>query len=127
MTTRRERTRILRPTTPADADLSPAVVERVRAEQGGGTPLEPSMRESMEAAFGHRFGDVRVHADSESDALNRSLGASAFTLGSDIFLSRHAPPPQTAEGGQLLAHELTHVVQQGNVTGSIEQPPTIST
>jgi len=62
----------------------------------------------MESAFGSTFDDVRIHTDSDADALNRSVSAKAFTTGSDIFFSQHASPNDT----NLLAHELTHVVQQ---------------
>jgi hypothetical protein len=66
----------------------------------------------MGTSFGNDFGDVRIHTDGESDALNRSVGANAFTLGSDIFLSQAAASAGPYGGDRLLAHELTHVVQQ---------------
>jgi hypothetical protein len=62
----------------------------------------------MEPAFGADFSGVRLHHDSESDALARSMTAKAFTTGADIFLRQDASPSDTS----LLAHELTHVVQQ---------------
>lgn len=92
--------------------LSPATSERIQARRGGGAPLEPTVQRRMEDTLGHTFADVRVHADGESDRLNRSLGASAFTLGSDVFLGQQATSTGTYGGDHLLAHELTHVVQQ---------------
>lgn len=92
--------------------LAPALAARVQAQRGGGTPMEPPTQQRMEDGFGHNFADVRIHADGESDILNRSLGARAFTLGSDIFLSREAGNAGADGQVQLLAHELTHVVQQ---------------
>jgi hypothetical protein len=68
----------------------------------------------MESSFGTRFDDVRIHHDSESDTLNRSISAKAFTTGSDIFFSQNASPSDS----QLLAHELTHVVQQRGMSHS---------
>ena len=72
----------------------------------------------MEGALGANFGEVRIHTDAESDVLNRGVSAVAFTTGSDIFFSQGSFEPNTAAGRQLLAHELTHVVQQGGMSGS---------
>jgi hypothetical protein len=66
----------------------------------------------MEPAFGTDFGGVRVHADAESDALSRELSARAFTSGRDVFFRQGAYDPGSSGGQELLAHELTHVVQQ---------------
>src|SRR5206468_3353721 len=82
------------------------------AQQGAGAPLDASVQQRMEGAFGHNFSDVRVHADSESDSLNRHLSANAFTLGSDIFLSAQGASKEEHGGDALLAHELSHVIQQ---------------
>ena len=65
-------------------------------------------------ALGADFSGVKVHTDTKADALNRSLSAKAFTTGSDIFFSQGAYQPGSSSGKQLLAHELTHVVQQGS-------------
>jgi hypothetical protein len=97
---------------PGGGSLGPAAASRVRAKQGGGEPLAAPIQQRMEGAFSHRFADVRVHADSEADLLNRSIGASAFTLGSDIFLSQRTSGISAPGTDRLLAHELTHVVQQ---------------
>ena len=103
---------------PEGGSLSPALSNRIADNRGSGAPLEPPVRRSMESAFGHNFADVRVHADGESDTLNRSVSARAFTLRSDIFLSREATGAGPYGGNQLLAHELTHVVQQRSIDQS---------
>jgi hypothetical protein len=97
---------------PEGGNLTPDLTDRIRGKQNGGAPLEPSVQHKMEAGFGHNFADVRIHADSEADILNRSVNANAFTLGSDIFLSQAATSAGAYGGDRLLAHELTHVVQQ---------------
>lgn len=97
---------------PEGGEVSPATSERIQKERGGGAPLASSVQQRMEGAFGHNFADVRVHADGEADALSRSVGANAFTLGSDIFLSRQATGAGPYGGDELVAHELMHVVQQ---------------
>jgi hypothetical protein len=66
----------------------------------------------MESAIDADFSHVRGHADSQSDALNRSLNARAFTTGQDVFFRQGAYNPSSSGGRELLAHELTHVVQQ---------------
>lgn len=81
--------------------------------KGGGRPLPEALRGKMEQGFGADFSQVRVHADGEAQALNKSVGAKAFTTGSDIFFGKSGFNPASSSGQELLAHELTHVVQQG--------------
>ena len=92
--------------------LSPALSGRIGAKRGGGQPLEATVRRGMEGVFGVSFGHVRIHADAEADALNQGVAAIAFTVGSDVFFRAGAYQPHSAAGQHLLAHELTHVVQQ---------------
>lgn len=86
----------------------------------GGRPLEPGVREDMEARLGHDFGDVRIHDDGAAHESARSVGAHAYTVGSDVVFQRDKYDPSTNDGQVMLAHELTHVVQQrsGPVDGS---------
>jgi len=97
--------------------LSPDLSGRIQAKRGGGQPLEATVRRGMEGVFGVSFGHVRVHADPEADALNQGVAAIAFTVGADIFFRAGAYQPHSVAGQHLLAHELTHVVQQR--TGSL--------
>lgn len=82
----------------------------------GGSPLEPKLRGQMETAMGTDFSQVKVHTDVQSDQLNRSIQAKAFTTGQDVFFSQGAYNPSSSNGQELIAHELTHVVQQGAPT-----------
>src|SRR6185369_7993194 len=84
----------------------------VRSEERGGQTLEGGFRSQMESAFGESFGDVRVHTGSEAETATQQLGARAFTRGRDIYFGSGEYNPTTPEGKQLLAHELTHVIQQ---------------
>ena len=93
--------------------ISDQLSGRIQARRGSGAALDEGMRTSMEQSFGASFEDVRLHTDTESGAINRSLGAKAFTTGSDIFFGEGAHPGDS----QLLAHELTHVVQQRSMSG----------
>jgi hypothetical protein len=94
-------------------DVTPGVERTIQQERGGGQSLDTGVRRQMESSFGADFSGVRVHTDRQSDSLNRSLSARAFTTGQDIFFRQGAYQPGSSTGRELLAHELTHVVQQG--------------
>jgi hypothetical protein len=78
----------------------------------GGQSLTSTVRNSLEPYLGRDFGQVRIHTDAEADKLSRQLGAEAFTTGHDVFFRKGAYQPHTESGKELIAHELTHVVQQ---------------
>lgn len=86
----------------------------------GGSPLDPGVRAEMEGRFGHDFSDVRVHTGSDAHESARSVNAQAYTVGSNIVFQRDKYDPSSAAGQHMLAHELTHVVQQrsGPVDGT---------
>ncbi len=94
-------------------DLDSGLQDQINHARGGGQPLDRTVGSQVGGALGADLSGVRVHTDEQSDTLNRSLSAKAFTLGSDVFFSQGAYNPGTHRGQQLLAHELTHVVQQG--------------
>jgi hypothetical protein len=102
-------------------EVNSEVEEGIQSQRGGGNALPEAVRGSMEGAFGADFSGVRVHTDSTSDMLNRSVGAKAFTQGSDIFFKSGAFEPGSSDGQQLLAHELTHTIQQGAVQQKREE------
>ncbi len=92
----------------------PASVEgAIRSSKGGGTPLSPAVQARMEGHFGADFSSVRLHSDTPSVQMNRAIGAQAFTHGSHIYFNSGKLDQQSSGGQRLLAHELTHVVQQG--------------
>ena len=95
-------------------DAPPAVGEALRSS---GRPLGDGTRSFMESQFGYDFGSVRVHTDAKAAASARSVNALAYTVGSDIILGAGAPAQETSAGQKLLAHELTHVVQQSGGSG----------
>ncbi|MCC6627516.1 MAG: DUF4157 domain-containing protein [Chloroflexi bacterium] len=98
----------------AGGPISAGLSDRISSQRGGGAPLDHGTRSAMETNFDTSFEDVRVHSGSESAALNRSIAGRAFTTGNDIFLGESA----SASDSGLMAHELTHVVQQRSMTGS---------
>lgn len=88
----------------------------IEGARSGGSALDQGLRSSMEPAFGADFSGVRVHTDAKADSLNRSLQARAFTTGQDIFFRGGEYNPGSGGGKELVAHELTHVVQQNGPT-----------
>ncbi|MEB3355619.1 MAG: DUF4157 domain-containing protein [Synechococcales bacterium] len=98
----------------------------IQQTRGSGQPLAGAIRTPMEQAFGGAdFSGVRVHTDAKSDALNQSIQAKAFTTGQDVFFRQGAYNPGSRGGQELIAHELTHVVQQNAVPplqAQIDQP-----
>jgi hypothetical protein len=86
-----------------------------------GQPLSDSSRSFFEPRFGHDFSDVRVHTDGAAAASAQSINASAYTNGNNIVFNQGQFSPQTTPGRQLIAHELTHVVQQGNQSKAIQR------
>lgn len=100
-------------TTEVDSRTEKAIIK----ERGGGQPLADYVRFPMEQAFGTDFSGVRVHTDAQSDNLNRSIRARAFTTGQDLFFRQGEYNPGSKGGSELVAHELTHVVQQGGGKG----------
>jgi hypothetical protein len=85
-----------------------------------GKPLEPEVREDMEGRLGHDFSDVRVHDDGAAHDSATAVNAHAYTVGSNIVFQRDTYDPSSTQGRTVLAHELTHVVQQrhGPVDGT---------
>lgn len=98
---------------PGEPTVAPEVEGAITRKRGGGQALDTGAQEHIGSALGADFGGVRVHTDTEADTLNRSLNARAFTTGQDIFFRQGEYNPGTTGGQELLAHELTHVVQQG--------------
>jgi len=96
----------------AGGELSNDIEGAVHNAKSGGKQLDDTIRQPMEQAFNADFRSVKVHTDSRSDSLNRSLSARAFTSGQDIFFRNGEYSPTSNGGQELLAHELTHVVQQ---------------
>lgn len=92
-----------------DADTDAAI----SASRGGGKAMGQDVRRKMEGAFGADFGGIRIHEGSKASELNNRIQAKAFTVGNDIYFRDGAPDASSRDGQHLLAHELTHTVQQG--------------
>lgn len=99
---------------PAHADVrladAPSIATAVLASPA--QRLDPTTRASMESRFGHDFTDVRVHTGGEAAEAARAVDALAYTVGRDIVFGRNQYDPSSSDGRRLIAHELTHVLQQ---------------
>ncbi len=101
-------------------DAGADVESGIAASRGSGSALPDNTRNQMESKMGYDFSGVNVHTDSHSDSLNRAVSAKAFTTGSDVYFSEGAFQPNSKDGDKLLAHELTHVVQQGGAAPKVQ-------
>jgi hypothetical protein len=113
--------KLMRKETPVSLyhpDVPPVVYDVLRSP---GQPLDPATRAFFEPRFGADFGNVRIHSDSRSEKAVQSIQAMAFTVGNDIFLNREQHYSRSPTRQFLLAHELSHVIQQRAITS---QPTT---
>jgi len=97
----------------AQPESSSKIENNLKSSKGGGTPIPNAPRQQMENSFGADFSNVRVHTDSTAAQMNKALQAQAFTHGSDLYFNSGKYNTESTEGKHLLAHELTHTVQQG--------------
>ena len=100
-----------------DGAVHPDVEQTISASRGSGHGLDAGVAEKFSPQLGD-LSDVTVHTDSTADALARSVSARAFATGSDVYFGQGEYQPGTKGGDSLIAHELTHVVQQRGASAS---------
>lgn len=112
---------------PEEAELlrSEWIERQIAEAKSSGQPLENNTRQFMESAFDQDFSDVRIHTNSKAAESAKALGAEAYTMGKDISFGVNRYQPDSKEGTKLIAHELTHVVQQRSSRGSFQEKITI--
>lgn len=98
--------------TPAPTRATPPPARASTPRISGGSPLPSAVRTHMEPRFGANFSNVRVHTDASAAQQSERLGANAFTVGEHIFFGKDKFQPQSSSGKELIAHELTHTIQQ---------------
>ncbi|MCA9922405.1 MAG: DUF4157 domain-containing protein [Anaerolineales bacterium] len=103
---------------PSTVDEETAV--SINQSRGSGHELDADMAARVSGVMGQDFSDVTIHTDSNANQLSQQLGAKAFTTGEDIYFREGEYNPNTSDGQHLIAHELTHVVQQGASTPSVQ-------
>nr|WP_255673475.1 DUF4157 domain-containing protein [Deinococcus sp. 14RED07] len=95
-----------------DAEATQPILQRIQARRGAGNPLPETIQRHLEGGLNHDLSRVRIHDDAEADKLAKGVNAVAFTTGTDIFFQAGQFNPNTQSGLELLAHEVTHTVQQ---------------
>ena len=93
---------------------SSAVSSKIERSAGKGNALPAKTLNEMSSSFGVNFSDVNIHKDNDASEMNKELNAQAFTHGKDIYFNEGKFDPENPKGKSLLAHELTHVVQQNS-------------
>ncbi len=112
-----------KPETADPTTASSSIESSLSASKGSGSPLPNQTRKKMESSFGADFSGVRIHNDNTSVKMNKDLHAQAFTHGKDIYFNSGKYDGESRAGRHLLAHELTHVVQQTGNRDSIQRFP----
>ncbi len=104
----------------AATNPAPDIGSSINARLGAGASLDGRALEQFSSSLGHDFSRVRIHHDSEANQLSKAVNARAFTTGQDIFFAQGTYNPDSSDGQKLLAHELTHTIQQarGPVSGT---------
>ena len=103
---------------PEGGMLPDNVSSKIQSMRGGGQRLSDRQNQFYSQKFGRDMSDVHIHTDTQSDTISRSLNARAFTIGSDVFLTKGINPDGGGRDAQTMTHELTHVVQQGGHASS---------
>lgn len=92
---------------------SDGLEQNIQSRRGGGKQMPDGVAGQMSTSFDTDFTNVNIHTDHQSEEMNEQLGARAFTVGNDIFFNKGQYNPHSPDGKKLLAHELTHTIQQG--------------
>lgn len=109
-----EETNIRRKGSDPVKEASSSLENKITASSSGGHPMAPQVSRSMGQAFGTDFSGVRIHDDTEAAEMSSELNAQAFTKGNHIYFNQGKYTPEDRSGRHLLAHELTHTIQQGS-------------
>jgi hypothetical protein len=96
------------------SEVNPDFESHIHSLKGGGQPLSENDRAFFEPRFGRDFNSIRVHSDNRAADLSKSINAKAFTLGQDVVFGSSQYSPENITGKRLIAHELTHVIQQNS-------------
>ena len=109
---------LIQRSSPESGGVAPNHVEnQINSSKGGGSVMDCETKTFMESRFGTDFSNVKIHTGSEAVQMNRELGAQAFAVGNDIYFNEGKYSPNSDSGKHLLAHELTHTVQQSGGIG----------
>jgi hypothetical protein len=119
--TQRQPANIIQRRSTENSTVDTNIATDIQNSKASGTPLPVGVRRFMEPRFQADFSKVRIHTGDRSAKLNRQLNAQAFTTGNQIFFGKNKFQPETGAGQELIAHELTHTIQQGEVVQRSEE------
>lgn len=105
----------------AGATVSDSLSKKISSSLGAGSNMDSNTQSFMSSRFGNDFSSVKIHTDGEAIQMNRELNAKAFTTGNDIYFNEGQYQPGSDKGKYLLAHELTHTIQQNKNFNSIQR------
>jgi len=114
---------IQRKESAGESVVSEGLNQQINSSKGSGNKMDEKTESFMENSFGADFGDVKIHTNDEAAHMNRDLSARAFTIGNDIYFNHGQYQPSSEAGKHLLAHELTHTLQQAN---TIQREPQVN-
>lgn len=100
---------------------SQALIQQISSSAGGGNKMDSSTQNYMDSRFGADFSEINIHTGAEAVQMNRELNAHAFTVGNDIYFNEGQYNPSTISGKHLLAHELTHTIQQKGRNNKVQK------
>ncbi len=109
----------------SSSTVSPGLMNQIGNTKGSGHPLDTNTQAFMEPRFGADFSGVRIHSGDGASLMNQEINAKAFTVGSDIYFNNGMYNPQSGDGKRLLAHELTHTLQQSKTSIRSHEPASI--
>ena len=104
-----------------NATVPESIAHEIKMSSGSGSKIDQQTNNFMSQRFGHSFNDVTIHSDTRAAKLSNDLHAKAFTVGKDIYFNQNQYDPASEEGRHLLAHELTHTIQQGSNAKRIQK------
>jgi len=105
----------------AESQVNSSVQSQLSNYRGKGNALAPKVKGQMEGAFGNNFSKVRIHTGDYAQSMTKSMHAQAFTNGHDIYFNKGKYNPESLAGKHLLAHELTHTIQQKGQEGVVQK------
>jgi hypothetical protein len=107
--------------------VSNAVSNKIKSTQGSGSSMAGKTKSFMESRFGSDFSDVKIHTGHDAGQMTTALSAQAFTVGKNIYFNSGKYSPEATAGKRLLAHELTHVIQQNGSGQTVQRDPITGT
>lgn len=110
-----------KPAGAAQTAVPESIAHEIKLSSGSGSKLDQHTNNFMSRRFGHSFNDVTIHSDTRAARLSNDLNAKAFTVGKDIYFNQNQYNPTSEDGRHLLAHELTHTIQQGDSAKRVQK------